>query len=432
MSAVRFSLDGDPLDAQPGDTLAAALLRNGVTTFTRSIKYHRPRGPFCFSGTCGQCLVRVDGVPSLPACRVPVVEGMACERQNAPLGSVDTDLLRAADFVFSSGLDHHHLMTGSRLLGRVTLEVARRLAGLGQLPSAEPPALRGEMRKIQIAVVGAGPAGIAAARAAKAAGAGVLLVERDARAGGAALLGIDPLGADAGWVARELASADLTPLDLRTSAEAIGLYPNESSGGLLAVRVRGRLLVIDAARVIVATGGVPQPLPFAGVDRPGVHAARGLLKLHAECGLRVGASLAVVGDGKEVVDCARALRVAGYTLARVVSTGDGHPPADDLAILHAQPLRALGNPVRALDVSEGPRIRCDAVALAWPPSPAHELATGSGAHAGFSPELNGFPLQVDADGRTTVPWIFAAGRVCGLGGASAVSSGTAAGTAAAR
>ncbi len=427
MSSIRFSLDGDALEAQPGDTLAAALLRNGVTTFTRSIKYHRPRGPFCFSGSCGQCLLRVDGVPSLPACRVPVAEGMVCERQNAPLGSADTDLLRAADFVFSSGLDHHHLMTGSRLLGRVALEVARRLGGLGQLPSAESPSPRGELRKVRVAVVGAGPAGIAAAQAAKAAGAGVLLIERDARAGGAALFGIDPAGPDAAWVARELPG-----LDLLTGAAAIGLYANEVSGGLLAVRSGGRLLVIDAARVIVATGGAPQPLPFAGVDRPGVHAARGLLKLYAECNLRVGASLAVVGEGKEVIDCARALRAAGYTLARVVLTSAGHTPAEDLPLLHAQPLRALGNPVRALEVSEGPRIRCDAVALAWPPSPLHELATSNGAQAEFVPELNGFPLQIDADGRTSVPWIFAAGRVCGLGGASAPESGSAAGRAAAQ
>src|SRR5215475_11808095 len=78
---VRISLDGQAVEAHPGDTVAAALLRAGITTFTRSIKYHRPRGPFCLQGSCGQCLMRVDGVPSLPACRVPAVEGMRCERQ---------------------------------------------------------------------------------------------------------------------------------------------------------------------------------------------------------------------------------------------------------------------------------------------------------------------------------------------------------------
>jgi len=94
---MRISLDGQAIEAREGDTVAAALLRAGVTTFTRSIKYHRPRGPFCLGGSCGQCLMRVDGVPSLLACRTPAEEGMACERQNAPLGA-ETDFGGSARF----------------------------------------------------------------------------------------------------------------------------------------------------------------------------------------------------------------------------------------------------------------------------------------------------------------------------------------------
>src|SRR3954452_6859938 len=182
----RISLDGDALDAQPGDTVASALLRNGITTFTRSIKYHRPRGPFCLAGSCGQCLMRVDGVPSMPACRVTAAEGVRCERQKAPLG-VDRDLFRAADFLFPEGLDHHHLLTGSRLLGRVALEVARRLAGLGELPQAAQPVIAGAVRQVRLAIVGGGPAGLAAARAA---GADAVLLEREKQLGGAARLGL--------------------------------------------------------------------------------------------------------------------------------------------------------------------------------------------------------------------------------------------------
>src|SRR6267154_745181 len=142
---MRISLDGQDIEAQEGDTVAAALLRARITTFTRSIKYHRPRGPFCLAGSCGQCLMRVDGVPSLPACRVRAEEGMICERQNAPLGA-DRDILGAADFLFPDGLDHHHLMTGSRILGRVALEVARRLAGLGELPAQVRAPEKGALR----------------------------------------------------------------------------------------------------------------------------------------------------------------------------------------------------------------------------------------------------------------------------------------------
>src|SRR3954468_23585084 len=239
----RIHLDGEAIEARPGDTVAAALLRNGTTTFTRSVKYHRPRGPFCLGGSCGQCLMRIDGVPSLPACRVRAEEGMRCERQNAPLGLVEGDLVRAADFIFADGLDHHHLFAGSRLLGRVALEIARRLAGLGELPDAPRARSRFELRSVKLAIVGAGPAGLAAARAA---GPGALLIERDPEPGGAARLGL----AEAAEVPNSA--------EVLTAADCVGLYPNDTraeGSALLAVRLRDRFLLIAAQRVIVATGG---------------------------------------------------------------------------------------------------------------------------------------------------------------------------------
>ena len=390
----RIFLDGDPIEAQPEDSVAAALLRAGVTTFTRSIKYHRPRGPFCFAGSCGQCLMRIDGVPSLPACRVQAGEGMRCERQNGPLG-VENDLFRAADFLFPEGLDHHHLLVRSRLLGRVALEVARRLAGLGELPDAVRKPMPGELRTVRLAIVGAGPAGLSAARAAAA---GTLLIEREPRVGGAPLLFADSLDANAGRA------------EVLLEAECVGLYANDTSvpgNALLAVRHRDRLLAVVAERVIVATGGVSQPLAFPGVDRPGVYAARGLLALST----RVGVKLAVVGEGEEAQRCAAALSRRGYEIAMVPGV----------------PRRALGNPVKAVDTASGERIRCDAVAIALAPAPLQELATSVGAHAHF--DGAGFPVETDADGRTSVSWLFAAGTVARK---DAARSGGAAGSAACR
>jgi len=390
----RIFLDGDPIEAQPEDSVAGALLRSGVTTFTRSIKYHRPRGPFCFAGSCGQCLMRIDGVPSLPACRVQAAEGMRCVRQNGPLG-VENDLFRAADFLFPEGLDHHHLLVRSRLLGRVALEIARRLAGLGELPDEARSAVRGELRTVKLAIVGGGPAGLSAARMAAA---GTLLIEREPRVGGAPLLFGDAIDADAGRA------------EVLLQAECVGLYANDTSlpgNALLAVRHRDRLSAVLAERVIVATGGVSQPLPFPGVDRPGVYAARGLLALSA----RVGVKLAVVGEGEEAPRCAAALSRRGYEIAMVPGI----------------PRRALGNPVKAVDTASGERIRCDAVAIAILPAPLHELATSVGAQAHF--DGAGFPVETDAEGRTGVPWLFAAGTVARK---DAARSGGAAGSAACR
>lgn len=365
---VRISLDGQPVDARGGESVASALLRAGITTFTRSVKYHRPRGPFCLGGTCGQCLMRIDGSPSMPACRVRAEEGMVCERQNGPLG-VDADLFRAADFLFPEGLDHHHLLTGSRVLGRVALEIARRLAGLGELPSRERAAAPAEVRSERLVIVGGGKAGRAAARAAAALR--PVVVERD------------------------------------EGAECVGLYTNDTKlpgQALVVVRRAQGLLVLAAEQVVCANGGAPQPLPFPGGDRPGVYAARGLEKLRA----MVGRRLAVVGRGDgEQQRSAEALSKRGY----------------EISLVNEVPRRALGNPVRALDLAAG-RLRVDAVAIALPPAPLHGLATSVGARAHF--DGDGFPVETDADGRTAVSWLFAAGTVARK---PAESSGEAAGRA---
>jgi pyruvate/2-oxoglutarate dehydrogenase complex dihydrolipoamide dehydrogenase (E3) component len=222
-----------------------------------------------------------------------------------------------------------------------------------------------------------------------------------------------------------------TSCEVLLHAECVGLYANDTTlpgNALLAVRLASpsavaragrraeaeaeaaRLLVLVADKVIVANGAAPQPLAFAGVDRPGVYAARGLLSLRG----RVAERIVVVGEGDELSGCAAALRRKGYEVLREVRS--------------SSTLRALGNPVRALDV-DGERIRCDAVAIAAGPAPLHELATSVGAHARWDSGIGGFPVQVDAQGRTSVPWLFAAGGVAGQGGARAAASGIAAGTA---
>jgi sarcosine oxidase subunit alpha len=393
--------------------------------------------------------VRVDGVPSVPACRIDLKPGMSCERQNGPLGSVDSDLFRAVDFLFRGGLDHHHIMIQSRLLGKVTLEVARRLAGLGTLPDKPAPDRQGSLRAVPLVIIGAGPAGLAAAQAALEAGvppgAGaetrVLVLERNRTAGGAARLGLAGLGAGDGGATEQAQAARLAETkgaEILFGGEVVGLYADESPQGdaLLAVRHQGRLLAVRARRVILATGGTPQPLPFSGVDRPGVYAARGLLEMFVRTGVRVGDKLAVVGEGPELVLAAKALQAAGYGLAAVIDAGDGAvepSPADaSLPIRRATPVRVRGNPAAELqielpDKGKVEKLRCDAVAIALPPAPLHDLATSVGAQAEFDQAQGGFPVHTDERGRAGPAWLFAAGTVAGESGAEALLSGAAAG-----
>src|SRR5262245_1347050 len=81
--ALSFTFDRARHSAFEGDTLASALAADGVEVFSRSFKYHRPRGLLCCNGRCPNCLVEVDGVPNVRACTTLVRDGMAAKHQNA-------------------------------------------------------------------------------------------------------------------------------------------------------------------------------------------------------------------------------------------------------------------------------------------------------------------------------------------------------------
>ena len=75
---IAFSWQGEPYTGYAGDTVASALYAAGVRVFSRSFKYHRPRGLLCCSGQCPNCLVEVDGVPTVRACMTPIGAGCRC------------------------------------------------------------------------------------------------------------------------------------------------------------------------------------------------------------------------------------------------------------------------------------------------------------------------------------------------------------------
>src|SRR5574342_1107578 len=91
-----IDLEGRPVPIHPGDTVASAMYRAGVRTFTRSLKHHRRRGPYCLSGDCASCLLTVDGQPGIRSCTTEARDGMRVERSEG-FPSVETDLLAALD-----------------------------------------------------------------------------------------------------------------------------------------------------------------------------------------------------------------------------------------------------------------------------------------------------------------------------------------------
>ena len=93
---VVFSFGGKPVRAFAGDTIGSALFASGRRVFSRSFKYHRPRGLLCCSGACPNCMVTVDGTPNVRSCVEPARDGAVVVAQNV-LGSLDRDLLSIVD-----------------------------------------------------------------------------------------------------------------------------------------------------------------------------------------------------------------------------------------------------------------------------------------------------------------------------------------------
>jgi sarcosine oxidase subunit alpha len=184
---VTITLDGKSIEAEAGVSLAAALVGAGHLALARSSKFHRPRGPHCLRGGCDGCLMRVDGVPNVMTCGVSARQGARVERQNV-VGVGDVDLMRATDWFFKKGINHHELLTGVPGIQKVMISFARRVSGLGELPDeTRAPRAAVETRDVDVLVVGAGPAGLAAARSLATRGLSVLVVDEQPEAGGSLL-----------------------------------------------------------------------------------------------------------------------------------------------------------------------------------------------------------------------------------------------------
>ncbi len=384
------------------ESVAAAALASGVRVLSRSLKYHRPRTFFCLEGHCSGCLVRLDGVPNLRACQAPCAPGIEVEGQNA-FPSTEIDLLGAVDFVFSRGMDHHTLMTGSSVLNRLANKVVRQLSGLGKLPDrVSAPPSEAVVRDVDVCVIGGGPAGLAAATTTASAGLRTLLVDDQLRPGGS--LRADPRTGRA--VAEERSARALAAgVEVFARSTAIGYFP-EDDGGVLAVAMPAQLARVQARRWIWATGGYSVNLPFEDNDRPGVLAARAVGRLLVDHGILAGDRICLV-TAPEVAADAEALAEA------LISAG-----ADVHRVDAALAIGARGRSwVSGVD-TQGGKVACDVVAVAALPAPASEGARQHGCAVVLDPAAGGFRVVVDDVGRTSVPNVWACGDVTGYVGPS--------------
>ena len=375
--AVELTHDGQRLAARRGEPLALSLIAADRLLISRSPKLHRPRGPYCLRGACEGCLVRVNDLPNQPACRVLVQGGEVVETQNV-LGTRETDLLAAADFLFPQGIDHHRLLAGIPGLSPLVGNFARRIAGLGRLADAAPDVKPAQRLELPVLIVGGGSSGL---RAAARLGERATLVD-DGPALGGALGALDPkLAQTLATQARAAGTRLLSP----ASVLSLSREPDDGSGRISALIVSGeKTFVARCEAVLLATGRHDAVPAFPNNDLPGIFSARAAL-FAWQNDVLIGSRVAVVGSGRYA--------------ARLVEQLQG---AVELVQLDAESVLRAGGRERVSSVlvrtEDGcRRIKVNALAFDGPGAPSFELAVQGGAYVDFDPKAGYFP-RADAAG----------------------------------
>src|SRR5438045_6872000 len=176
-----FEYDGAKITGFEGDTIGSALYAAGRRVFSRSFKYHRPRGLLCCSGDCPNCMMTVDGVPNVRLCVEPVRDGAVVRAQNV-LGSLDRDLLSITDKIggpFTPVGFYYRTMIRPRRLWPLYEKFLRNVAGLGRIDEHGERTGRYDVehRRVDVLVVGGGDGGTRAASAARERGESVVVID---------------------------------------------------------------------------------------------------------------------------------------------------------------------------------------------------------------------------------------------------------------
>jgi sarcosine oxidase, subunit alpha len=368
---VVFSFAGKPVRAYAGDTIGSALFASGRRVFSRSFKYHRPRGLYCCSGGCPNCMLTVDGTPNVRACVEPVREGAVVEPQNV-LGSLDRDLLSIVDKVgrpFTPVGFYYRTMIRPRRLWPLYEKFLRNIAGLGRIDKHRGRTTRYDVehRRVEVLVIGGGRSGLQAARAAAANGERVLLVDENARRYGN------------------------EPFEIVAPGRALGIY----EGGLVPVDAGRLLLRVRAARIVVATGALEQPLVFPGNDLVGVMLPDGARRLIRDFALKPGSRAVVLAADDRALAVIDDLERAGVAVVARVDLRE-HDPAEISAEGRSGRLRAVS--------IDGVRHECDLLLAAGAPQPAYSLLAQAGARVSYDAARGVFvatalPPGVEAVGR---------------------------------
>jgi sarcosine oxidase subunit alpha len=419
---VRFSWGGQPYEGHPGDTLASALLANGVDIVGRSFKYHRPRGVLGAGLEEPNAIVQLGAgattVPNRKATEVELYEGLSASAVNAwPSPELDLMAVNGLFKRFIPAAFYYKTFTWPHW--RWFEPAIRRAAGLGRAPEvADPDRYDQRHAHVDLLVVGGGLAGLAAALEAGKAGRQVWLVEGDAWLGGAIF---GPEAANARAEAERLVAelAALPNVTLKTRTLAVGYHdhnllslverltdhlPEDTRRG-----PRQRLWKVRAREVVLATGAIERPLVFDGNDLPGVMLASAAGLYLERFGVAPGRRLVLAANNDRAWGAALALADAGVRVEAILDArGQVAPALTEAAratgiavetgttVMAALGRRAVaGVQTTGLDAQghatgEGRRIPCDCLLMSGGFSPVVHLHSQAGGSLGWDDRLQAF------------------------------------------
>ena len=336
---VSFRFDGSSFTGFEGDTVASALLANGIKLMGRSFKYHRPRGVLTAGSEEPNALMTAGSgahaEPNVRATVQEIYEGLEMRAQNA-WPSLDFDVMAINDLAapfLGAGFYYKTFMWPKKFWEAVYEPIIRRAAGLGALSGkSNPDTYERAYAFCDLLVIGAGPTGLMAALTAARAGADVILADEDALMGGRLNAETGAIDHQPGhiWAAQVVAELAAMPnVRLMTRTTITGAYDGGMYGALERVshhyaRRMGLPLEsfwrIHARHSILAAGALERPVAFQNNDRPGVMTASAVRTYLNRWGVSPGKHLTIFGNNDDAHRTARDLAAAGVHIAAVIDS----------------------------------------------------------------------------------------------------------------
>ncbi len=412
-TSLGFTFDGRRFEGHLGDTLASALIANGVHLMGRSFKYHRPRGVISAGASEPNALVELrEGARKEANTRATMVElydGLVAKSQNRwPSLNFDIGALNSlASPIFVAGFYYKTFMWPKSFWEKIYEPMIRRTAGLGSASKeADPDKYEKSYAHCEMLVIGSGPTGLMAALAAARCGARVILADEGSRLGGSLLSENEEIdgksGLDwAGGVIAELASKPNVTLMPRTTV--FGWYDGNIFGA--AERVNDHVLApspheprqrywrIIAKRAVLAAGAGERPIAFGGNDVPGVLLASAVRTYANRYAAAAGRSVVVFTNNDSGYRTARDLKAHGVDVEAIVDSRNGSTAdTGGTPVLFGRMIANVkgGKSVAGIELTDHTAIKCDAIAMSGGWSPIVNLMCHRGARPHWSAEIAGF------------------------------------------